>query len=771
MAQWIQNELRKLNLLVREGLVSNESFEQRKKYLEKHGIVPEAGVGMTITEKYPFEVMHLVSGGPAERTGIIRVGDILHSIDGKQIGSNFTGDQVRAAVIGPVGTQVELKFQEGKPKRSAHGAYIAKLLRAPPSDHGITQVQESDEVSRPLRGCEELRYNDDFDISSAERAIKHQYDPKKKEWARTLINVVVHPEAFAEGAMRQAYHMKDLSVVGADSRYVLKISKELNEATQIYFDDVAMQMEAKMYAEMYNAKNPPKKVDFLHAYVLQLTERAGKPICAVEKYIEGDYKKYNNNWNWSDEQRNTPQAFSHFTWEASGHKILVCDIQGVGDVWTDPQIHSRDQEGYGKGNMGKDGIEKFFESHKCNPICQWLKLPFRAGQIKAASSESTIINTRVGKDATSAATSGQVLSRGTPNSGESVVDIEKSQAEELMIKAKLEMQEVARAKQELERMRQEFEAKRLLDTHGPAGADHDVPKTRDVQELEDMGFSRDLAQQAMTVNMCLAEAIEWCLASQTAAAGEDRIEAFSQEIQRPPARPPPQISASPFSQSPASRGTNVEARLIKEYAEFEKENRNNLDSAVVFAEPLSLDGPDIRFWRAVIIGPPDTVYSQGAFELSLEFPESYPMSPPLVKFVSKVFHPNVWARPDGKFGEICLDILGDSWSPALRVYKILLSVVALLQSPEPSTPLDKFVGEIYLKNYPQFEEYAKKWTLEVDVFRPFDVRRLHSMGFKTGKILDALRECEHNFEMAVNKCLCEGEDEGNVAGAPRPVRC
>mmetsp|Transcript_19511 Transcript_19511/g.64718 ORF Transcript_19511/g.64718 Transcript_19511/m.64718 type:complete len:762 (+) Transcript_19511:65-2350(+) len=751
MAEWIQNELRKLNLLVREGLVSDESFEQRKKYLEKHGVIPEAGVGMTITEKYPFEVILLVPGGPAERTGIIKVGDILHSIDGKQIGSNFTGDQVRAAVIGPVGTQVELKFQEGKPKRSVHGAYIARLLRAPPTDHGVTQVQASEEISRPLRGCEELRYNDDFDISSAERAIKHQYDPKKKEWARTLINVVVHPEAFAEGAMRKAYHMKDLSVVGADSRYVLKISKELNEATQIYFDDVAMQMEAKMYAEMYNAKNPPKKVDFLHAYVLQLTERAGKPICAVEKYIEGDYKKYNNNWNWSDEQRNTPQAFSHFTWEASGHTILVCDIQGVGDVWTDPQIHSSDQEGYGKGNMGKDGIEKFFESHKCNPICQWLKLPFRAGQIKAASNESTLINTRLAKNASPAAGSGQVLFREIANSRASVIDLEKSQAEELMIKAKLEMQEVARAKRELERMRQEFEAKRLLDTHSPAGADHDVPKSRDVKELEDMGFSRDLAQQAMTVNMCLSEAIEWCLASQTAAAGDDRIE-HSEALQRPPARQVPQIAPS-FSQTSASRGTNVEARLIKEYAEFEKENRNNLDSAVVFAEPLSLNGPDIRFWRAVIIGPPDTVYSQGAFELSLEFPESYPMSPPVVKFVSKVFHPNVWARPDGKFGEICLDILGDSWSPALRVYKILLSVVALLQSPEPSTPLDKFVGEIYLKNYPQFEEYAKKWTLDVDVFRPFDVRRLHSMGFKTGKILDALRECEHDCEMAVNKCL------------------
>jgi hypothetical protein len=30
-------------------------------------------------------------------------------------------------------------------------------------------------------------------------------------------------------------------------------------------------------------------------------------------------------------------AFSHFTWEASGRTLMVCDIQGVGDLWTDPQ--------------------------------------------------------------------------------------------------------------------------------------------------------------------------------------------------------------------------------------------------------------------------------------------------------------------------------------------------------------------------------------------------------------------------------------------------
>ncbi|KAJ1489598.1 MHCK/EF2 kinase, partial [Baffinella frigidus] len=122
-----------------------------------------------------------------------------------------------------------------------------------------------------------------------------------------LINVIVEKEPFAEGAMRKAYYMKDLSTIGADRNYVLKLSKDMKEDTQTYYDDVQMQMEAKMYADLFNATGPPKKVDFLAAYVLELKDRAGKPIAGVEKFIEGEYKKYNNNWDWSDEKRNTPQ--------------------------------------------------------------------------------------------------------------------------------------------------------------------------------------------------------------------------------------------------------------------------------------------------------------------------------------------------------------------------------------------------------------------------------------------------------------------------------
>jgi hypothetical protein len=78
----------------------------------------------------------------------------------------------------------------------------------------------------------------------------------------------------------------------------------------------------------------------------------------------------------SEDERNTPQAFSHFTYESSNHRLLICDIQGVSDSYTDPQVHSVDMDGFGgKGNLGQRGIDRFLSTHRCNAICRYLKLP------------------------------------------------------------------------------------------------------------------------------------------------------------------------------------------------------------------------------------------------------------------------------------------------------------------------------------------------------------------------------------------------------------
>ena len=53
----------------------------------------------------------------------------------------------------------------------------------------------------------------------------------------------------------------------------------------------------------------------------------------VEPFIgPGRFMKFNNNCGYvGDDERNTPQAFSHFSFEASNRSYLICDLQGVDD--------------------------------------------------------------------------------------------------------------------------------------------------------------------------------------------------------------------------------------------------------------------------------------------------------------------------------------------------------------------------------------------------------------------------------------------------------
>ena len=62
---------------------------------------------------------------------------------------------------------------------------------------------------------------------------------------------------------------------------------------------------------------------------------------------------------WDENKRNTPSAFTHFTLNISSNRLCVCDIQGVNDLYTDPQIHTYNGYGFGAGNRGKEGINKF----------------------------------------------------------------------------------------------------------------------------------------------------------------------------------------------------------------------------------------------------------------------------------------------------------------------------------------------------------------------------------------------------------------------------
>lgn len=99
-------------------------------------------------------------------------------------------------------------------------------------------------------------------------------------------------------------------------------------------------------------------------------------------------------------------------------------------------------------------------------------------------------------------------------------------------------------------------------------------------------------------------------------------------------------------------------------------------------------------WEVALFGPPDTLYQGGYFKAHMKFPRDYPYSPPSVRFVTKVWHPNVYEN-----GDLCISILHppvddpqsgelpcERWNPTQNVRTILLSVVSLLNEPNTFSP-------------------------------------------------------------------------------------
>jgi ubiquitin-conjugating enzyme E2 D/E len=108
-------------------------------------------------------------------------------------------------------------------------------------------------------------------------------------------------------------------------------------------------------------------------------------------------------------------------------------------------------------------------------------------------------------------------------------------------------------------------------------------------------------------------------------------------------------------------------------------------------------------------GPKDTPFEGGIFKIAFKMPTDYPFKPPKMYFKTKVYHPNISGD-----GSICIDILKDQWSSALRITKVLLSLSDLLANPNPNDPLVPDIAHEYRQMKSTYEtkvrEYVKKFA-------------------------------------------------------------
>ncbi|PNH12275.1 Eukaryotic elongation factor 2 kinase [Tetrabaena socialis] len=187
--------------------------------------------------------------------------------------------------------------------------------------------------------------------------------------------------------------------------------------------------EAEELAQLFNRRlqlGPEWQVHFLSCCVYTIKVHKydrGMTDLLVEQELEGKFTKWNNNAGGvtkaasggkealrrgmgaiaeEDEEEDeaevessarmrvvehVPQCFSHFTYNVTAGKKLVCGLQGVwnavdGFTMTDPVIHhGSGTKRNGATDKGPTGMAAFFSTHVCNALCRHVKLSLRRAAV------------------------------------------------------------------------------------------------------------------------------------------------------------------------------------------------------------------------------------------------------------------------------------------------------------------------------------------------------------------------------------------------------
>jgi ubiquitin-conjugating enzyme E2 G1 len=153
-----------------------------------------------------------------------------------------------------------------------------------------------------------------------------------------------------------------------------------------------------------------------------------------------------------------------------------------------------------------------------------------------------------------------------------------------------------------------------------------------------------------------------------------------------------------------ARPTAAEETLRNQFREVQNDSTSGFSAGLVH--------DDIFRWRVTLIGPPRSAYEGGVFPILIEFPHEFPNSPPQMRFLCPMYHPNV-----RETGEICISILHppngqesdvDVWGTARSAAALLMFLISAMIDPGFDAPENLEAARTYATDRQTFMRKVRR---------------------------------------------------------------
>ena len=130
-------------------------------------------------------------------------------------------------------------------------------------------------------------------------------------------------------------------------------------------------------------------------------------------------------------------------------------------------------------------------------------------------------------------------------------------------------------------------------------------------------------------------------------------------------------------------------------------------------------------WIINMDGPRNSIYENGCFQLTIDFPKDFPKTKPEIRISNKIYHLQV--NPSN--GHICARFL-NCWNPTTTISECLVGIYLFLLLPQNlDSPYSGEMAREYKNNLLEFNSKAKEWTLKYAPQKIGDLKMIYENRF------------------------------------------